>query len=153
MRSLVLGALLLWTSAALAVEPGEMLSDPKLEARARAISKELRCLVCQSESIDESEADLARDLRRVVRERLAAGDSDAQVIQYLVQRYGNFVRMTPPLEAGTLLLWFGPFWVLVIGGGLVYVTLRKARRPQADIPLDPEEEAKLNAALGDPDTD
>jgi len=150
MRGFILAALLLWTSTALAVEPGEMLADPKLEARARAISKELRCLVCQSESIDESEADLARDLRRVVRERITAGDSDAQVVEYLVQRYGNFVRMTPPLEAGTILLWFGPFWVLVIGGGLVYVTLRKARRPLPDVPLDPEEEAKLNAALGDP---
>ena len=151
MKRVLLAALLFWTSAAFAIEPGEMLADPKLEARARALSKELRCPVCQNQSIDDSEADLARDLRRVVRERLQAGDSDDQVVDYLVQRYGNFVRMTPPLEAGTILLWFGPFWVLVIGGALVYVTLRGARRSRVDVPLDAEEEAKLKAALGDKD--
>jgi cytochrome c-type biogenesis protein CcmH len=147
----LLAIILLWTSAARAIEPGEMLADPKLEARARAISKELRCLVCQNQSIDDSEADLARDLRRIVRERLQAGDSDDEVVDYLVQRYGNFVRMTPPFETGTILLWFGPFWVLVIVGALIYVTLRRARRSHADIPLNPEEEAKLKAALGDPE--
>ena len=153
MRWLIV-VLLLWTSAAFAVEPGETLTNAKLEGRARAISKELRCLVCQNQSIDDSEADLARDLRRIVRERLQAGDSDEQVVDYVVARYGNFVRMTPVLETSTIPLWLGPLWVLVIGGALLYVTLRRARRLRAaDVPLSPEEEAKLKAALGDPNTD
>jgi cytochrome c-type biogenesis protein CcmH len=145
--------LLLWSTTVFAVEPDEVLTNAALEARARAISKELRCLVCQNQSIDDSEADLARDLRRIVRERLIAGDSNQEVTDYIVARYGNFVRMTPPLETDTILLWFGPFWVLVIGGGLVYVTLRRARRQRADAPLSAEEEAKLKAALGDPSAD
>jgi cytochrome c-type biogenesis protein CcmH len=150
----LLALLLFWSTASFAVGPDEILADPALEARARTISKELRCLVCQNQSIDDSEADLAKDLRRVVRERLKAGDSDQQVVDYMVARYGNFVRMTPPFEADTIPLWFGPFWVLAIGGGLIYVTWRRARRLRpADAPLTPEEEEKLKAALGDPGTD
>ena len=153
MRRLLL-LLLLWTAPALALQPDEVLSDPRLEARAREISKELRCLVCQNESIDASEADLARDLRRIVRERLMAGDSDQAVLDYIVARYGNFVRMTPPFKTGTLLLWLGPLWVLVIGGTLVYLTMRRAARPHApDLPLSPEDEKQLRTALGDPSAD
>ena len=154
MKRRLLALFLLCSSTAYAVQPGEMLADAKLEARARAISRELRCLVCQNQSIDDSDADLARDLRRVVRERLVVGDSDEQVVDYVALRYGNFVRMTPPFEVSTILLWLGPFWVLVIGGALVHITLRRARRARAaDVPLSPEEEAKLRAALGNPSTD
>ncbi|MDJ0897067.1 MAG: cytochrome c-type biogenesis protein CcmH, partial [Alphaproteobacteria bacterium] len=90
------------------VSPDEMLDDPALEARARALSKELRCLVCQNESIDESDADLARDLRKIVRERLVAGDTDDEVIGYLTARYGDFVLLNPPVKPLTWALWFGP---------------------------------------------
>jgi len=96
-----------------AVEPGEELSDAALEARARSISAELRCLVCQNESIDTSEADLARDLRRIVRERLKAGESDDQIKAFVVQRYGEFVLLRPRVDAGTSALWFGPFGLLL----------------------------------------
>ena len=117
----------LLATAAFAVEPSEMLKDPALEARARAISRELRCLVCQNQSIDESNADLAHDLRVIVRERLSAGDSDAQVKAYLVARYGDFVLLDPPFKAKTLLLWCGPAVLLLLGAGGIYVLLR--RRP------------------------
>ena len=99
---------------ALAVEPDEILSDAKLEARARAISAGLRCLVCQNQSIDDSNAPLAHDLRVLVRERVAAGDSNKQAIDYIVQRYGNFVLLKPPLQMDTVLLWFGPLLLTVV---------------------------------------
>jgi cytochrome c-type biogenesis protein CcmH len=95
-------------AAAGAVEPEEQLADPALEARAREIGQELRCLVCQNQSIDESDADLARDLRRIVRERLTAGGTDDQVMAFVTARYGDYVLLRPPLRAGTLALWFGP---------------------------------------------
>ncbi len=98
-----------------AVQPDEMLSDPALEARARSISAHLRCLVCQNQSIDDSEAPLARDLRLLVRDRLEAGDSDGQVVDFVVARYGEFVLLKPRLEPATLLLWAGPFIVLLVG--------------------------------------
>ena len=107
----ILGALFLLltlTTAVPAVEPSERLPDPALEARARAIGAELRCLVCQNESIDESGADLARDIRALVRRRLTLGDSDAATIQAIVDRYGQFVLLRPPVERATWLLWFGP---------------------------------------------
>ena len=109
MKALFLGLVLcLAAVSAGAVNPDEMLDDPALEARAREISKGLRCLVCQNQSIDDSDADLARDLRVLVRERLAAGDSDGQVIGYVVSRYGDFVLMRPPFKAATYALWLGP---------------------------------------------
>src|SRR3546814_555070 len=113
MRMLVL-LILLFTAlpAGAAVEPGEMLDDPALEARARALSKEIRCLVCQSESIDTSNAILARDLRILVREQLKAGNSDQEVRDYLVARYGDYVLLRPPMKLETVLLWFGPFLAL-----------------------------------------
>src|SRR5215470_17890082 len=127
MRRVLLHLALLaaFAARALAVEPGERLADPALEARARAISKELRCLVCQNESIDDSNAALAHDLRVLLRERLAAGDSDPQVRDFLVRRYGQFVLLRPPIEPATYVLWFGPFAVLVLGAAGIAVYLRR----------------------------
>ena len=148
MRWLVVLLGLLAALPALAVNPDERLADPALEARARSLSRELRCLVCQSESIDDSNADLAHDLRVLVRERLKAGDSDAQVLDYLRARYGDYVLLEPPVERATWLLWFGPGAVLalvVLGVGLA--ALR--RRPAAPVPLDAQEQARLEALLRD----
>lgn len=114
---------------AFAVKPDEMLADPALETRARAISSELRCLVCQNESIDDSNAPLARDLRLLVRERLTAGDSDRQVVDYLVDKYGEFVLLRPVFSLRNALLWLGPFLVLAIGGLVIVSKIR--RRPAA----------------------
>lgn len=127
MRILLFALLLILSSAARAVEPNEMLQDPALEARARLISKDLRCLVCQGEDIDDSNAELARDLRLLVRERLTAGDTDAQVKQFLRQRYGDFILLRPPVEGKTALLWLTPLIMLLIGGGTVAVYIRKRR--------------------------
>ncbi len=120
------GALL--PAAAFAVDPDEMLSDPALEARARAISQQLRCLVCQNQSIDDSQADLARDLRILVRERLKAGDSDKQVIDFVVARYGDFVLLKPPVNEQTLGLWFGPLALAALGLGGIAVYFARRRR-------------------------
>ncbi len=109
-----------------AVQPGEMLADPALEGRAREISKELRCLVCQNQSIDDSDAELAHDLRILVRERVAAGDSDGEVVDYVVSRYGDFVLLRPPFKVATYALWLGPAVILVIG--LVAVAVYYRRR-------------------------
>jgi cytochrome c-type biogenesis protein CcmH len=150
-RRLLLSALLLWLTAlgtALAVEPSERLTDPALEARARAISQELRCLVCQNESIDESNAPLAHDLRLLVRKRLVAGDSDRQVLDYIVARYGVFVLLDPPFEPLTWLLWLGPS-VLVLGAGAVLLLRAKRRRPGSPPQLSPEEHARAAALLGE----
>ncbi len=135
---------------ALAVEPDEVLKDPALEARARELSKELRCLVCQNQSIDDSAAPLARDLRVLVRERLAAGDSDRQVLDYLTQRYGSFVLLKPPMKPATYLLWFGPALVLVLGAaGLFVLARRRGRAPAAIAPLTADERRRLDALLAD----
>ncbi len=129
MRVVVLLALLglgvsAW-GAAYAIGAGEALSDPALEARARAIGKELRCLVCQNQSIDDSDADLAKDLRRIVRERLSDGDSDEAVKAYVVARYGDFVLLKPPFKPATFALWLGPAILLVLGAAGVGVYLRR----------------------------
>jgi cytochrome c-type biogenesis protein CcmH len=134
---------LLGGTEAVAVEPGEMLGDPALEARARDLSKGLRCLVCQNESIDDSGAELAHDLRVLVRERLKAGDSDAQVVEYLVKRYGDFVLLKPPVAPRTWLLWFGPAAILVIGGGTALLMMRRRSRA-APAPLTAEERRTLD---------
>jgi cytochrome c-type biogenesis protein CcmH len=137
---------LAWASAAGAVQPDEQLADPVLEARARDISAGLRCLVCQNQSIDDSDAPLARDLRLLVRQRLTSGDSDAEVRDYLVARYGDFILLKPPFEAGTLLLWLTPFAVLA--GGAVALALRARRGTQTGGErLSPEEEAQLTNIL------
>lgn len=142
-RALALLCLLLAAPAA-AVLPDEMLADPALESRARAISQELRCVVCQNQSIDDSDAPLARDLRIVVREQLRLGRSDAEIKDYLVQRYGSFVLLKPPVSAATSLLWAGPFAVLLLGGvGLLL--WRRGRSALADAPpLSAEEQAALD---------
>jgi len=126
-----------------AVEPGEELSDAALEARARSISAELRCLVCQNESIDTSEADLARDLRRIVRERLKAGESDDQIKAFVVQRYGEFVLLRPRVDAGTSALWFGPFGLLLGAFVVAYFYFQHRRAMALEGYLTGEEERKL----------
>ena len=134
MRSLCLIIVLLTFAAApcaIAVEPDEVLSDAALEARARALSRELRCMVCQNQSIDDSEAPLARDLRILVRERLQAGDSDRQVIDFLVARYGEFVLLRPRFSWHTAVLWLGPAALLLIGGSAVLVLARRYRTNSA----------------------
>jgi cytochrome c-type biogenesis protein CcmH len=133
MRTLCLVIALLTFAApyAIAVEPDEVLSDAALEARARALSKELRCMVCQNQSIDDSEAPLARDLRILVRERLQAGDSDRQVIDFLVARYGEFVLLRPRFSWHTAVLWLGPAAMLLIGGCAVLVLARRYRANSA----------------------
>ena len=108
-------AILFFPLAALAVDPGEILKDPDLEKRARSISKGLRCVVCQNQSIDDSDAQLARDLRILVRNRIVAGDSDTAVIDYVVSRYGDFVLLKPPVKGLTLVLWFGPIFITLAG--------------------------------------
>lgn len=129
-----------------AVLPNEQLPDPKLEARARAISQELRCVVCQNETIDDSDAPLAHDLRVVLRERLKAGDSDAQAIGFIVGRYGSFVLLRPPFRSQTLALWFGPLFVLLVGG--IGVTLYLRRRGDiATAALSAEEETQIEKLL------
>ena len=143
---LLLGLLL--SVPAGAVNPDERLADPALEARARALSRELRCLVCQSESIDESNADLAHDLRVLVRERLKSGDSDAQVLDYLRARYGEYVLLDPPVERATWLLWFGPPAALLLVGLGVGLAARR-RRAAAPVPLDAQERARVDALLRD----
>lgn len=139
---------LLLALPAFAVEPAERLPDPAMEARARSISTELRCLVCQNESIDESHADLARDIRVLVRERLKAGDSDTQATQAIVSRYGDFVLLRPPVKPATWLLWFGPIALLFTGlaGTLVWLRRRPVAAPP---PLSEAERADLDRLLKD----
>ncbi len=140
-------ALLLLAAPAHAVLPDEMLPDPALEARARAISQELRCVVCQNQDIDTSDAPLARDLRLLVRERLIKGDSDAAATDYIVARYGHFVLLKPPVEPATWALWLGPFAVLGIGGASLALWLR-GRRPAEVAPLSDAETAELAGLNG-----
>jgi cytochrome c-type biogenesis protein CcmH len=132
-----------------AVEPSERLADAALEARARAISQELRCLVCQNESIDESNAPLAHDLRLLVRKRLLAGDSDRQVVSYVVARYGVFVRLVPPFEKVTWVLWLGP--PVLVGAAVVVFFFRTRRWSESTPPpeLTPTERERAAALLGD----
>ena len=126
-------ALGLCPSPAIAVNPDEILSDPALEERAREISAGLRCLVCQNQSIDDSDAPLARDLRVLVRERLAAGDSDADVVDFVVARYGEFVLLKPRFGAHTVLLWAGPAALIVIGALVVVFAFRRAAAPSPSL--------------------
>ncbi len=149
---LVVAATGLAISPGRAVEPAERLADPALEARARTISAELRCLVCQNESIDESHADLAHDIRVLVRERLQAGDTNALARQAVVDRYGQFVLLRPPVEPATWLLWFGPPSLLVCGFAATVLWLRS--RPgtiAAPAPLNAAERGRLDAMLRDGD--
>lgn len=135
---------------ALAVQPHEVLKDPALESRARSLSAGLRCLVCQNQSIDDSDAPLAQDLRRLVRERLVAGDSDRQVKDFVVARYGEFVLLKPPFNTGTLLLWLSPALVLLLGVLGLYRMLRRRPVPAVETPvqLTPAEQAALQRLTG-----
>lgn len=142
--------MLLFAVPAAAVEPDEMLDDPALEQRARALSAEIRCVVCQNESIDSSNAEIAHELRVLVRERLVAGDSDQQVLDYLVARYGDYVLLRPPMKPETYLLWFGPFAMLLLGALGVLAYFRQLRANAAQPPrLSAEEEARLARLLAD----
>lgn len=136
---------------AFAVQPDEVLDDPVLEERARDLSSEIRCLVCQNESIDESNAQLARDLRILVRERLVAGDTDQQVLDFLVARYGDYVLLRPPVKGTTALLWFGPVLVLLLAGSIIVVRTRssRSRSSTAPVALSEEEKARVAALLDD----
>jgi cytochrome c-type biogenesis protein CcmH len=140
-------------AAAHAVTPSEQLADPKLEARARAIGKELRCLVCQNESIDDSNADLAHDLRVLLRQRLLAGDSDTQAVQYIVDRYGEFVLLKPPVEPATYALWFGPPALLVLAalGTMLYLRRRSTSGAGEAPPLSEAERQRLGQILREGD--
>jgi cytochrome c-type biogenesis protein CcmH len=142
---------LLGLPAAYAVQPDEIMADPAKEARARELSRELRCMVCQNQSIDDSEAPLARDLRLLVRERIAAGDSNSAVIDFLVARYGEFVLLKPRFERQTLLLWLLTPLVLIAGGLVLWLQTRRRseRGGDASPPLTPDEEERLAALMSD----
>jgi cytochrome c-type biogenesis protein CcmH len=145
-RALVLLLGCLWFSAAHALsDPAEMLANPAQEARAEAVGRQLRCLVCQNESIEDSGADLAKDLRQIVRQRVTAGDSDQQIMDWMVARYGNFVRLQPPFNALTALLWASPLVAVLLGFGVVFAARRA--RPVALSPLDAQEQARLRQLL------
>lgn len=151
MKRLVLGLMLAFAplSPVYAVQPDEVLADPGLEARARAISRDLRCPVCQGESIDDSNAPISRDLRLVVRERIMAGDSDTEVIDFVVSRYGEFVLFNPRAEGANLILWLAGPGVLLLGGFGAFAYIRK--RGQAVAPaeaLSVEEQARLRELMG-----
>jgi cytochrome c-type biogenesis protein CcmH len=147
---LAIAALVLVSVVARAVEPDEILKDPAQEARAREITRELRCVVCQNQSVDDSDAPLAKDIRVLVRERIAAGESDEAVKDFIVQRYGQYVLLRPPFGIDTALIWIGPFALFAIALGLALVFMRRGRgdalQPQ---PLTPEEESRLDARLQD----
>jgi cytochrome c-type biogenesis protein CcmH len=141
-------------STAYAVQPDEIMSDPAKELRARDLSRELRCMVCQNQSIDDSEAPLARDLRLLVRERIAAGDSDGQVLDFLVARYGEFVLLKPRVEPHTLLLWLLPPLALAGGGVALWINGRRRSKSAAagdgsTVKLTAEEEARLQRLIAE----
>ena len=130
-----------------AVEPNEMLKDPALEARARDIGRSLRCVVCQNQAIDDSNAEVAHDMRRAVRERLSAGDSDQKVYGFMVARYGDYVLLKPPFKAGTLVLWLGAPLVLLIAGTALLLAARRQRPAAVPAPLSAEEQRRVSALL------
>ena len=138
-------AVIAQATIALAVEPDEVLADPALETRAREIGAQLRCVVCQSQSIDDSNAPLAKDLRLLVRERLVAGESNEEVVDYVVERYGDYVLLKPPLRSDTLLLWTAPALMLLLGGGAAVWLLGRRKKEEATPPneLSDEERAEI----------
>jgi len=135
------------SAPSLAVQPDEVLEDPALEARARALSQDLRCVVCQNENIDSSNAPLARDLRIVVRERLVAGDSDEEVLDYVVARYGEFVLFRPRFEGRNIVLWLTPLLAVLLGAGLLFVFFRNNSALKKVEPLSAEEQSKLKKIM------
>jgi cytochrome c-type biogenesis protein CcmH len=148
MRAALLSALLVATPA-VALSPDELLDDPALEERARDISSQLRCMVCRNEAIDESNADLARDMRLLVRERLVAGDTDAEVIDFVVERYGEYALLRPTTEGANIILWVaGPLMLMVaVGIGGAYVLSRRRAPASGEESLSAEEQARLDALL------
>lgn len=152
MVAAIVALMLLALPAVHAVQPDEIMSDPAKEARARELSRELRCMVCQNQSIDDSEAPLARDLRLLVRERIAAGDSNSQVLDFLVARYGDFVLLKPRFERQTMLLWLLAPLLLAAGGFALWRQNRRRARSGADVtmsPLTPDEKARLAALMSE----
>ena len=155
MNRSILGAVLvsvcLLVGNALALQPNEVLKDPALEARARALSKDIRCLVCQNQSIDDSNADLARDLRVLVRERLQKGDSDPEILDFLVKRYGDFVLLKPPVKVSTYLLWYGPIGIFILGviGLVVFFRNRRVVPARTTPGLSLAEEKRIAVLLDD----
>lgn len=148
-----LAMLLFGAAAGWAFQVDQPLDDPALEARALHLHQQLRCLVCQGQAISDSNAELARDLRQIVRERIAAGETDAQVKQYLVARYGDFVLLNPPVKASTYVLWFGPALILLLGAAGVFFLLRRSRgRAVAAAPLSADERRRVEALLDDDDS-
>jgi len=150
MRRLRLALLALFvalSAPAFAVQPDEVMKDAGLEARARALSSELRCMVCQNQSIDDSDAPLARDIRLLIRERIGEGESNDQVRAYLVSRYGDFILLKPPFKLDTLILWLSP--ALVLCAGLAAIVMNRRKSPAAAPKLTAEEEAELAAAMGE----
>jgi cytochrome c-type biogenesis protein CcmH len=153
MRRLILALMFVFCVAmpTFAVNPDEILADPALEARARNLSANLRCMVCQNQSIDDSNAELARDLRLLVRERLQNGDTDEEVIDYVVSRYGEFVLLKPRFSTRTVILWAAPVLLLAIGAVVLLMMARGRLRPAAPAPLTPEEQARLQELVdGEP---
>ncbi|MEC9243134.1 MAG: cytochrome c-type biogenesis protein [Pseudomonadota bacterium] len=147
----VCGLVFLALQSAFAVQPDEVLDDPALEARARDLSAELRCMVCQNQSIDDSDAELARDLRVLVRDRLKAGDSDEEVIAYVVDRYGEFVLLKPRFSYRNALLWGAPVILLLFGGALIVSNARRRKTGEAVSSLSAEEQERLDQILNDRD--
>ena len=147
-RFVLAGLALLASQSAVAVQPDEILKDPGLESRARALSRELRCMVCQNQSIDDSDAPLARDLRILVRERLTSGDSDSQVVDFLVARYGEFVLLKPRLAWHNAVLWFTPAVALLAGAIALMAAIRRRRVASTRaVPLTPDEERRLTEVI------
>lgn len=146
LRPHLLALALLAAPPVMAVQPDEMLADPSLEARARVLSKGLRCLVCRNENIDDSDAQLARDLRILLRERLVAGDTDAEAVAFLVDRYGEYVLLNPPATGANILLWFAGPAMLIAGVGIAFVTFRRRAAPGTDA-LNAEEAARVAEIL------
>ncbi len=151
MRRLLMITALVLAGPLWAVEPDEVLDDPALEARARVISAQVRCVVCQNEPIDTSNAGVARDLRLLIRERLMAGDSNEEVYDFLVARYGEYVLFKPPFKPATYALWFGPFVILGFGALAVFVALSRRRGQVAAVQLTPAEEARIARLMDDKD--
>ena len=151
MRALALALMLVLAAPAFAVQPDEVLDDPVLEERARTISAGLRCLVCRNESIDESNATLARDLRLLVRERLVAGDTDEETVAFIVDRYGEYVLLRPTMTGSNIALWLAPAILLLMGAGLsvAYIRRRAASAAASEADLSPEEQARLKDLLGE----
>ncbi|GAB0116794.1 cytochrome c-type biogenesis protein [Acidisoma sp. 7E03] len=147
--TLLLGLLLALGAARAVSDPQELLANPVQEARAEAIGEQLRCLVCQNESIEASDADLARDIRTLIRQQVVAGRSDRQIIDYMVQRYGDFILLKPPFDAMTALLWATPVLALLLGLGVAFFALwqRKRRPQQGPMPLTETERAHLERLL------